>query len=695
MVVTWRECIGAAIITVFSLSGLITEGVAITTLGWDPLTPLWGQAIGLAFPPVSTVAFGWYLWRYHAHEYRSLLYTCAGGGCLVGATVFLSPILGITTQQTVIGQPVLNAEISLLQSFLGGGLIGLTTGHIYATTRVERLKLKRLHDTTRSLLLASDTAEVAERTVTHAERVLGLDTSGIHTHRDESVLEPIAMTEQTVEILGSVPTIESGESIAWEVYDSGEPAFVDNVRNHANVYNPETRVRSEMIIPIGDFGVFLAASSEVGAFDESDRALAQVLISNAEAAFDRVSYETTIEERERSLESLHDRLDRLIYTQTTEGTAREAINAAEDVTGATLTGVYLLDEAETALTKAAVSEEASGWFDNTPYYRQNQDAASIGALAWEVIATGESVSVDDVHKYTPSASGPSVQCLLVYPVGDHGVFMTAREDPDGFDTIERTLLETLVSALETALNRVEREQTLQQNESRIAQHRQRLTVLNRVLRHDIRNTANLMLGELSKLTEGPDSEPDHAKLEQYVDKIVELSRNARYAEKTVENTEDPVTSVDVTQIIESVTNDIKTTWQSVTVQVDTPTQAYVASNGLLKPAIENIAVNAVEHNDVNSPRINISVSSGPDSDEVLIRIADNGPGISEYEREIFEQREETELRHSSGLGLWLVHWIIDDIDGTVEIEQRRPRGTVVTLRVPRATARDVPDEDQL
>ena len=685
--VTWRECIGAIMLSGFTLYGITVVGVVLA-FGWDPLTPFWGQVIGLVFPPVGTIAFGWYLWRHHAHEYRSRLYTYAGVGSVMGAIVFLVPGLGLTAQQTLIGQPVLNGDIFLSESWLGGGLVGLTTGHIYAITQIERLKLKRLHDATQDLILASDAAEVAERTVSSAERILGLDTSGIYVPGDDAVLEPIATTEQTADVFGRIPTIESRNSIAWETYDSGEPIFVDNVREHPEVYNQETPVRSEMILPVSDFGAFLAASTEVGAFDESDQMLAQVLISDAEAALKRVSYEATLRERERKLKCLQERLEGLMYTQTPEETAQVAIRAAGEGIGATLTGLYSLNEAGDVLNRVTASEKASGRFDDTLCHQEHGNG-SISAIAWEALEDNESVYVEDTHECDVLGKESSIRCVLVGPVGGYGVFVTASERPHDFNEVEQTLFAVLVSALETALDRVEREQALRRNESRLEQHRQRLTVLNRVLRHDIRSTASLIVGELSELAEEAGAEPALGRIERQTRKIVELSKNARQAEKTIKDTDSSTISEEVTGLIESVIEDVKKTWPNIAVQTDTPAQTHIASNGLIKPAIENVIRNAAEHNDSDSPEVDITVSSDPDTDAVLIRIADNGPGIPAYEREVFEQREETKLQHSSGLGLWLVHWIIEDIDGTVEIEQRQPRGTIVKLQVPQPTNQGV------
>jgi signal transduction histidine kinase len=70
-------------------------------------------------------------------------------------------------------------------------------------------------------------------------------------------------------------------------------------------------------------------------------------------------------------------------------------------------------------------------------------------------------------------------------------------------------------------------------------------------------------------------------------------------------------------------------------------------------------------------------------------VADDGPGIPEMEIEVLESGEETPLAHSSGIGLWLVNWLTDHLNGQISFENREPRGSIVTVRLPK------PDPDEL
>jgi len=45
---------------------------------------------------------------------------------------------------------------------------------------------------------------------------------------------------------------------------------------------------------------------------------------------------------------------------------------------------------------------------------------------------------------------------------------------------------------------------------------------------------------------------------------------------------------------------------------------------------------------------------------------------------------ETDLEHSSGMGLWLVRWIAEFYDGTFRVETRPEGGSEATLTLPAA-----------
>jgi len=171
------------------------------------------------------------------------------------------------------------------------------------TDRREReRKLEALHDATRDLAGAESHQAIAEITVETARDVLGLPISGLHLYDEENdVLEPAAVTGEAVDLLEEIPTFEPGESVSWQVFQSGEMRQFDDVSTVPERYNEDTAIRSELVVPVGEYGVMEIGSTAVGAFGETDLSLARILAANAEAAMARA-------DRERELARQNERL---------------------------------------------------------------------------------------------------------------------------------------------------------------------------------------------------------------------------------------------------------------------------------------------------------------------------------------------------------------------------------------------------
>jgi signal transduction histidine kinase len=79
------------------------------------------------------------------------------------------------------------------------------------------------------------------------------------------------------------------------------------------------------------------------------------------------------------------------------------------------------------------------------------------------------------------------------------------------------------------------------------------------------------------------------------------------------------------------------------------------------------------------------VSAVRDGDALVLRVADNGPGIPAEERERVLQRfvrlEKSRSQAGSGLGLSLVAAVVRLHNGTIELGDGDP-GLVVTIRLP-------------
>ncbi|MFC6862089.1 ATP-binding protein [Halomicroarcula sp. GCM10025817] len=131
--------------------------------------------------------------------------------------------------------------------------------------------------------------DVAEMIVRAARDILDIPVNSVHLRAaKDDRLEPVAWTDEAREVVGPLPTFEPGSGLAWQVFESGDAAMFEDVSTADDRFNPETNVRSEMILPLGDYGVLLAGSTAVSKFDGADVSLMKTLTTTATAALEQI-----------------------------------------------------------------------------------------------------------------------------------------------------------------------------------------------------------------------------------------------------------------------------------------------------------------------------------------------------------------------------------------------------------------------
>jgi len=231
-----------------------------------------------------------------------------------------------------------------------------------------------------------------------------------------------------------------------------------------------------------------------------------------------------------------------------------------------------------------------------------------------------------------------------------------------------------------------------------------LTVLNRVLRHDVRNDLTVIAGYLDHARrEGDDDIVEYLDgIEARTDRIERLSDHARLAENAVLGDDAVEGTTDLTLVAERVAGTIARDFPAASVSVHTEVEdaeALVPGHDLLESALHNVVENAVEHADNEAPTVDVTVRvrpagavcdgarprlpGGAAADSVVeVVVADDGPGFPDRERTVLEEGGEDALESSSGMGLWVVHWIVDAVGGATVVEDRDSGGSVVILRFP-------------
>lgn len=218
---------------------------------------------------------------------------------------------------------------------------------------------------------------------------------------------------------------------------------------------------------------------------------------------------------------------------------------------------------------------------------------------------------------------------------------------------------------------------------------EQLEALNRVVRHDIRNDMSVILGWAEVLEEHVDEDGRDA-LERVLGKsrhVIELTEVSR---EFVESLSGDVTAerhaVDLAHTLKAELDAVRDSFPDATFSVEEPVpDVQVTATEMLSSVFRNLLENAVRHSDRETPAVTVTVSTGEDSETVEVRIADDGPGIPDDRKELVFGKGERGLDSpGSGIGLSLVHTLVDQYGGDVWVEDNDPRGAVFVVELRRS-----------
>ena len=216
--------------------------------------------------------------------------------------------------------------------------------------------------------------------------------------------------------------------------------------------------------------------------------------------------------------------------------------------------------------------------------------------------------------------------------------------------------------------------------------RQKLDVLNRVVRHNLRNSLSVIDGHADLLAA---KEIDEEAREASIEAIRKQATSMHEIAETVDDIRDVFAMtddddqtwdrLDIETLIEAYRRQYAGT--EITAQIDSDAVIHVRNVDLFEQALDEAVENAVTHSDQSPPEVAITIDRDSDVDQVYISVADNGPGIPDIERSVIESEEEMPLQHSLGIGLWMMNWVLTTLGGELTISDNDPRGSVVTFQL--------------
>lgn len=202
----------------------------------------------------------------------------------------------------------------------------------------------------------------------------------------------------------------------------------------------------------------------------------------------------------------------------------------------------------------------------------------------------------------------------------------------------------------------------------LKQRELQLQVLQRLLRHNLRNDLNVVAGFAEILEAELEGERHRGFAERIVtntNELIELSETAKTIEAVAGRGTLDGMQVELGALLEPTVERYQADHPEATVTLAETTPITVDAGDHLATAVGELIKNGIEHNTASTPTVTVTIEA--EARTASITVSDNGVGVPADEWAIVTgDAEISQLEHGSGLGLWLVRWVVEGYGGTLD-----------------------------
>ncbi|MEF8915981.1 PAS domain-containing sensor histidine kinase [Natronomonas sp.] len=211
---------------------------------------------------------------------------------------------------------------------------------------------------------------------------------------------------------------------------------------------------------------------------------------------------------------------------------------------------------------------------------------------------------------------------------------------------------------------------------------QHLHAVDQLLQHHLRNKVNVIHGQADQLREGTARPSEVAdRIETASERLLSMFDDHHEIVELLTERE-PAEELDVVEVVEAVVQAVRDEYPDSMVSYDAPGSATAVAAPVVNKAIRELVENAIIHNAADEPSVHVVVRSREST--VTVEVIDSAPEIPDMEYlPLDDFASLTPIFHSSGLGLWFVHWVTERSGGTLEFDRVDSGGNNVTLELQR------------
>ena len=312
-----------------------------------------------------------------------------------------------------------------------------------ASVEDERGRITRLHESAAELVAIDECERLYDRTVELASEVLDFDIAVVYLREPDGFHRAATTDPGVVERRGH------DHGVIAQVYDSGEPALVNDIQDHAVAHSYRDEYRSGLAVPFGETGVLVGLSTTLGAFDGTDLELANLLASHAAQVDARLRAEADLRERQRTITELHEAAPSLIDADSEAALFERVVDIAERVLEFDRSSMFVREDGDFSVA-AATGGTPQVPPDDSVLYRTYEEGESY--------LTHDMAEVPSARPaYNSTRSGISV------PVGETAVFQALSSETSAFDEADLELAELLAAYAGATHSRIRSERALRES----------------------------------------------------------------------------------------------------------------------------------------------------------------------------------------------------------------------------------------
>ena len=337
------------------------------------------------------------------------------------------------------------------------------------------------------------------------------------------------------------------------------------------------------------------------------------------------------------------------------------------------------EETETRLQEIARQTSEVLWVFNHDFTELlfcNERCAEVYGVSVEQLEDDPGTFLDCIHPDDVSAVTDAMRCLTAGEPVDMEYRVNAESDYTNWVWVQAEPLTEdgdVVRIVGFARDITDRRRRERQ-----------LAVMDNLLRHNLRNQMNAILTNAELIEERPTETPREraAVIRRVGERLIETAEKQRHIIELLEDPNCP-RRLDLSDAAAEAVATVSGAFPDATIETELHASLPVRALPQLELAIEELIENALDHAEVSEPTA--AVTTRPSGDVAELEVRDRCPPIPDHEYQVLTgEMEMTATYHSSGLGLWLVYWLVDLSDGEIQFS-RSEEGNVATVRLPRPT----------